>query len=184
MRVTPKEHRVGEQSADVVELRSAGLRVDGVTHWVLHPRVGGHDETGREHRAGGDDPDTGQVDAFREPVPAEDPEPEKGGLQEKSGQALHGQGAAKDVTHEAGIGRPVHPELELLNKPGHHSDRNIDKEQVPKKRVRRRIPGSPDRCHMLCIMATKKANRSSPARKRSGRRSWRRTAPGTGRRSA
>ena len=55
---------------------------------MLHPGVGGHDEGGRQGAAHGHQPDAGQMDPFGQPVPAEDPQPQEGRLQEEGGQAL------------------------------------------------------------------------------------------------
>ena len=80
-------------------------------------------------RADGDHPDAGQVDPLGQAVPAEDPQPEERRLQEEGGQALHGQRGAEHVADEAGVGRPVHAELELLHQPGDHADGDVDQEQ-------------------------------------------------------
>ena len=66
---------------------------------------------------------------LRDSVPAEDPDPEEGRLQEEGGQALHGQRSAEDVAHQPRVGGPVHAELELLNESRDHPDRHIDQEQ-------------------------------------------------------
>ncbi len=42
-------------------------------------------------------------------------------------------GPAEDVADEARVGRPVHPELELLDQPGHHADGDVDQEQRPEE---------------------------------------------------
>ncbi len=63
----------------------------------------------------GHQPDARQMDALGQPVPAEDPQAQEGRLQEEGGQAFHGQRGAEDLAYEAGVGRPVHPELELLD---------------------------------------------------------------------
>lgn len=40
------------------------------------------------------------------------------------------QRCAKDISYEAGIFRPVHPELEFIDNPHHNTDRNIDQRQL------------------------------------------------------
>ena len=66
---------------------------------------------------------------------------------EERRQPLHGQRGAEHVSHEPGVGRPVHAELELLDQPGHHTDRDIDEEDVAEElrqplqfRVPRAVP--------------------------------------------
>ena len=66
----------------------------------------------------------------RQPVPAEDPQPEERRLEEERQQALDGERGAEDVADEARVVAPVHPELELLHDPGHHADREVDQEQL------------------------------------------------------
>lgn len=56
-----------------------------------------------------------EVRALRQFVPAEDPEPDEGRLEEECDQPLHRERCAEDVADESGVVRPVHPELELLN---------------------------------------------------------------------
>jgi hypothetical protein len=65
-----------------------------------------------------------------EPVPSEDPQPEEGGLQEEGEQSLDRQGSAEDVTDEAGVVAPVHPELELLDDAGDQAQREVDREEL------------------------------------------------------
>ena len=55
------------------------------------------------------------------PVPAEDPQAEERRLEEEREQALDGQRGAEDVTDEARVVAPVHPELELLHDAGDHA---------------------------------------------------------------
>ena len=128
MRVGPQEHRIGEQGPDVGELGLV-LGVHDVAHRVLHPRVGRHDEQGRQHRGAGHQPDAGQVQLLREAVPAEDPDAQEGGLEEEGHQTLHGERPAEDVAHEPRVVRPVHAELELLHQTGHDTDGHVDQQQ-------------------------------------------------------
>ena len=62
-------------------------------------------------------------------VPAEQPQPQEGRLQEERGQPLHRQRRAEDVPDQPRVRPPVHPELELLHDPGHHADRHVDHQQ-------------------------------------------------------
>ena len=133
MRVAPQEDGIGEQRPDVVELGLVGAVVRRVADRVLHPRVGRHDEGGREHRPRRHQPDAGQVRLLRQAVPPEDPDAEERRLQEEGDQALHGQRSAEDVAHEARVGGPVHAELELLDQPRHHADRHVDQQQRPEE---------------------------------------------------
>ena len=76
-----------------------------------------------------DQPDGGQVHPPGQLVPAEQPQSEERGLKEERGQAFHGQRRAEDVTDQARVRRPVHAELELLDKSGHHADGHVDHQQ-------------------------------------------------------
>src|SRR4029453_3034978 len=79
----------------------------------------------------------GQMHPPRQPVPAEQPQPQEHRLQEERGQALHGQGGAEHVADKARVGRPVHAELELLDQPGDPADGDVDDQQ------RAEEPGQP-----------------------------------------
>ena len=126
--VAPQKCRIGEQRPDVVQHRLA-LGVHRVTDGMLHPRVGGQDEQRREHRADRHHPDAGQVHALGQPVPTEQPQPQERRFHEERRQPLHRQRRPEHVADKARIGRPVHPELELLHEPGDHSDRHVDQQQ-------------------------------------------------------
>ena len=132
VRVGPQEHRVREEGPDVGELGLV-LGVHHVAHRVLHPRVGRHDEQGRQHGGSRHEPDAGQVQLLREAIPPEDPDAQEGRLEEEGRQTLHGQWTAEDVADEAGVVRPVHPELELLDQTGHHADGHVDQQQGPEE---------------------------------------------------
>ena len=86
-------------------------------------------QPGAEHG----DPERRQVQARREPVPAEDPEAEERRLEHERGQALDRERRAEDVADELRVHRPVHPELELLHEPGRDPDREVDQEQRPEE---------------------------------------------------
>ena len=86
--------------------RSAGLRVDLVADRVLHPRVRGQDEVGREPGPDPDEVDRGEVHLRREPVPAEDPEPDERRLEHERAEALDRERCAEDVAH-VGARRPT-----------------------------------------------------------------------------
>ena len=79
--------------------------------------------------AGRDQPDARQVHALGQPPPAEQPQPEEGGLQEEGRQPLHRQRPAEHVADVARVGRPVHPELELLHEAGDDPDGDVDQQQ-------------------------------------------------------
>ena len=107
-----------------------GLAVlDLVADRVLHERVCDEDEVGRhparEHR----DPQRRQVQARREPVPAEDPEPEERRLEEERSQPLDRERCAEDVPDVLRVDRPVHAELKLLDEAGGDADREVDQEE-------------------------------------------------------
>jgi hypothetical protein len=96
---------------------------------MLHPGVGGQDEERGHDAAQADDADGQRVDQRRQPVPAEDPQPDERGLDEEREQPFHGQRRAEDVAHEHRVVRPVHAELEFLHDAGDDAHREIDQEQ-------------------------------------------------------
>ena len=102
-------------------------------------------------RAEHGDPERRQVEARREPVPAEDPEAEERGLEGEGGEALDRERRAEDVADEPRVDRPVHPELELLHEPGRDPDREVDQEERPEEAGQPQpglVPGSvPERLH-------------------------------------
>ncbi len=176
MHVAPQKCRICEQRSDVVQDRLS-LGVQCIPDRMLHPRVGGEDEQCRQHRAERHHPDARQVHPFGQPVPAEQPQPEEGRLQEERGQALHRQRAAEHVSDEPRVRRPVHPELELLHQSGDDPDRDIDEQQ------RSEEPRHPAVLRIARCDATPSAgsrpgtpDRSSPARTESDRCSSSRTA--------
>ena len=120
---------VGEHGDEVGQFGAAGVGVVAVADGVLHERVGGEDEVRREVGADGGGPDGGQVHAFGQPVPAEDPQADEGGFEEEGDQGLDGQGCAEDVADEAGVVAPVHAELELLHDAGDHAHGEVDQEE-------------------------------------------------------
>ncbi len=80
------------------------------------------------------------MEARREPVPAEDPEAEEGRFEEKRCQSFDRERRTEDVADEAGVDRPIHPELELLDEPGGDADREVDQEESPEE-AREAQPG-------------------------------------------
>ena len=67
-----------------------------------------------------------EMDPLRQHVPAEPPQAQEGRLEEERGQALHRERRSEDVTDEARVLRPVHPELELLDETGDDADGDVD----------------------------------------------------------
>ena len=130
VRVGQQHGRVGQHREDVLELGAMGHVVDRVADRVLHPRVGGEDEVGRDHRANRGGPDRGEVELRRQPPPAEDPQADEGRFEEERDQCLHRERGAEDVTHVLGIERPVHAELELLDDAGHDADGHRDEQEL------------------------------------------------------
>jgi hypothetical protein len=92
--------------------------------------VGGHDEERGQHGADRHEPDAGGVQPGGQLVPSEDPQSQERRFQEEREQRLHGQRRPENVTDEAGVIRPVHPELELLGDSGDHPDREVDQEDL------------------------------------------------------
>ena len=62
------------------------------------------------------------MQALLDPVPGKDPETNESGLNKERQQGFKGQWRTKDVPHETGVVRPVHPKLEFLNQPGNDTD--------------------------------------------------------------
>ena len=124
---------------------------DLVADRVLHPRVRDEDEVAREPASDDGDPERRQVQARREPVPAEDPEAEEGRLEHERGEPLDRQRRPEDVADELRVDRPVHPELELLHEPGRDADREVDQEERPEEARQPQpglVPGPvPERLH-------------------------------------
>ena len=132
VRVAPHERRVDEQRPDVVQHGLAAL-AQLVADRVLHPRVGDQNEHRRQHRTDRHRPDARQMHPLGEPVPAEQPQPDKRRLEEEGSQALHRQRRSEHAAHEARVGGPVHPELELLHESGDDADRHVDQQQRPEE---------------------------------------------------
>ena len=127
------QDRVGqdpEEAVDAVEPGAPRLLVDDGAHGVLHPGVRGQDEQGRDVGAQGDHPHAQVVEPGAQAVPAEDPQAQEGGLHEEGQQGLEGQGGAEDVADEAGVLRPVHAELELLDDAGGHAQGEVDEQDL------------------------------------------------------
>jgi hypothetical protein len=123
-------HLVGQHGEEVGHLGAAGGRVEAVADRVLHEGVGREDEVGRQHGADVDQPHAAHVELLGEPAPAEDPQAEEGRLQEEGEQGLEGQRRAEDVTDEAAVVAPVHPELELLDDAGDQAEGEVDHEEL------------------------------------------------------
>ncbi len=104
---------------------------------MLHPRVGGEDEVGRDHRPDGGQPDASEVESGREPPPAEDPQPDEGRLEEEGDQRSMASGAPK-IDDVAGVERPVHADLELLDDARDDADGQRDEHNLPQNFVIRR----------------------------------------------
>ena len=121
---------VEDHRQEVLQLGAARGGVERITHRVLHPGVGGQDDVGGDRRSDRGDPDGCQVDLLREAVPAEDPEAQEGRLEEEREQTLDRQRSPEDVADEPAVGAPVHPELELLDDPRDHAEREVDEEQL------------------------------------------------------
>ena len=122
-----------EDVDDVVGLGAPGLLVDLVADRMLHPRVGGEDEVGREPRPGPDEIDGREVHPRRQPVPAEDPEADERRLEHERADPLDRERRAEDVPDVRREHRPVHPELELHDEAGRDADREVDQEERPEE---------------------------------------------------
>ena len=120
--------------------------LDLVADRILHERVRDQDEVGGKPGAGHRDPQRGEMQAWRELVPPEDPQPQERRLQEEGRQALDRERRAEHVADELRVDRPVHAELELLDETGRDADREVDQKQraeevrQPKPRLVTRPP--------------------------------------------
>ena len=88
-------------AAKSIELGTTGHRVVLESDRVLHEGVGGEDEVRRQQRAGGRDPDGGEVQLRGEAVPPEDPQAEERRLEEEGEQTFDRERRAEDVADEA-----------------------------------------------------------------------------------
>ena len=134
-RVGPgEEHEpLGEDVEDVVCLRAIRLRADLVADRVLHPGVRREDEVRREPGTEPDEVDGREVNLRREPVPAEDPQPDEGRLEHERPEALDRERRAEDVPDVAREAGPVHAELKLHHEAGGDADREVDQEESPEE---------------------------------------------------
>ncbi|MPM29577.1 hypothetical protein SDC9_76117 [bioreactor metagenome] len=123
-------HRVGQHGAEVGHLGAAAGLVEGEADGVLHEGVGRQDEDRAQHGADRGQPDRREVHALGQPVAAEDPDAEEGGLHEEGQQRLESERGAEDVADHPGVLGPVHPELELLDDAGDDTHGEVDQEQL------------------------------------------------------
>ncbi len=103
---------------------------EDVAHRMLHPGVGDEDPQGREVGGEGHQPDADAVQAGREPLPAEDPDRQEGGFQEKGQGGLDGQQRPEDIPHIPGVPGPVGAELKFQGDAGHHPHGKVDDEDL------------------------------------------------------
>ena len=78
------------------------------TGFCIH-RVSRENEVRGQVRTDGYTPNTRQVNTFRQPIPAEDPQPDEGCLQEEGEQCLHGKWRAENIADEPRILTPPIP---------------------------------------------------------------------------
>ena len=64
----------------------------------------------------------------RKPALAKDPQSEERGLKEECEKSLESQRCAEDIANVAGVLRPVHAELELLNDSRGYSEGKVNEE--------------------------------------------------------
>ena len=70
------------------------------------------------------------VELGGQPFPAEDPDRQKGGFQEKGQGGLDGQQRAEDVPHILGVAGPVGAELKFQGDAGHHPHGEVDNKDL------------------------------------------------------
>lgn len=58
-------------------------------------------------------------------------------------KALHRQWGPEHIAHRAGVSRPVHAELELLDQARHHTDGDVDHQQGPEEPRQPQVLGPP-----------------------------------------
>ena len=125
---------------------------------MLHPRVGRHDERGRQGGAEGDHPDVSRCTRREQPVPAEQPQAEERRLQEERGQPLHRQRRAEHVTDEREYADQFIPNWNSCTSPVTTPIAMLITSSVPKNRVSRRYASTPVRCHSVCSTAARNAS--------------------------
>ena len=70
------------------------------------------------------------MNSFIQAVPTEDPQTQEGRLNEEGEEAFHCQRSAEDVADEAGVLRPVHAELELLDDASGDAESEVNKKEL------------------------------------------------------
>ncbi len=123
-------HGVEQQGTEVGQLHAHGHVVELGADRVLHPAVGHQDPQRGEVRAQRHQPGHQQVLALGQAIPAKEEQPDKGGFEEESHQALNGQGRAEDVADIVGVVGPVGAELELHGQAGGDAQGEVDAEQL------------------------------------------------------
>ena len=77
-------------------------------------------------RAKGWHSDTNYAPPGRELIPAEEPDAEESGFEEEGGKSLQSQRGAEDISHEAGVFRPVHSKMEFLHDTCYDAHSEVD----------------------------------------------------------
>ena len=119
---------IGEQRQEICHL-SAAISKDKA-HWLLHERVGDQNPQRGKIRANRHCPHHRRVRFLGQLIPAENPQAQESGFEEKGEQRLDGKRRAKNVAHKARVFRPIHAELKFLHDAGDDADRKIDEEQL------------------------------------------------------
>ncbi len=107
-----------------------------------------------------------QVDALREPVPAEDPEPEEGRLEHERREPLDRERRAEDVADELRVDDQFIPNWNSWTSPVATPIAKLISISVPKNRVSRSQASSPERYQSVCMTATSGASPSVSGTKR------------------
>src|SRR4030095_12290370 len=153
---------VGEQVGDRSQLGPVGLRVDGVAHRVLHPRVGGHDERSRQRGADEHQPRRSHAGAGCPPGGgASQPKTQKPrnvDSRKKAASPSIASGAPNTSPTNREYADQFMPNSNSCTSPLTTPTAPLISRMFPKKRVRRRWSGFRERYHIVCKIAMRNAS--------------------------
>ena len=130
---------------EVISARCPAARFDDVVSGrCLLPGIGHDDPDGAEDRSQGHHDGGKEVHLRADPVPTEEQQRQKTGLQEEGEDAFGGERAAEHIADKPRVGSPVGAELELHHDAGGHADGKHEAENPHPEaghRVVQRTPG-------------------------------------------
>jgi len=115
---------------EVDQFHAHGFMVEGRAQRILHPGVGDQDQQSRKVGAKRGQESRQQMALFRQSIPAEEEQADKGRFQEEGQQAFDRQRRAENVAGIVRVIRPVRAELELHGDAGGHAKREIDAKEL------------------------------------------------------